>query len=73
MAMVVMASIARAGAVVTDVGGSLSHGSIVARELGVPAAMGTGNATRILLEGQFVDVVGGRGVVALTVRQDSGR
>jgi phosphohistidine swiveling domain-containing protein len=65
--------IARAGAVVTDVGGSLSHGSIVARELGVPAVMGTGNATKILREGQLVDVDGGRGVVALTMRQDGGR
>ncbi|PID54639.1 MAG: hypothetical protein CSA58_04075 [Micrococcales bacterium] len=65
--------IARAGAVVTDIGGSLSHGSIVARELGVPAVMGTGNATKILLEGQLVDVDGGRGVVALTVRPDGGQ
>lgn len=65
--------IARAGAVVTDLGGSLSHGSIVARELGVPAVMGTGNATKILVEGQLVDVDGGRGVVMLTVPQDGGR
>jgi phosphohistidine swiveling domain-containing protein len=55
--------IARVGAVVTDIGGSLSHGSIVARELGVPAAMGTGSATKVLREGQFVDVDGGAGTV----------
>lgn len=55
--------LARVAAVVTDVGGSLSHGSIVARELGVPAVMGTGNATRVLGEGQVVDVDGTAGTV----------
>lgn len=36
---------ALASAVVTDVGGPLSHGSIVAREYGIPAVLGTGAAT----------------------------
>ena len=35
-----------AAAVVTDIGGPLSHGSIVAREYGIPAVMGTGVATK---------------------------
>jgi hypothetical protein len=35
-----------ASAVVTDIGGPLSHGSIVAREYGIPAVMGTGVATK---------------------------
>jgi pyruvate,water dikinase len=35
-----------AGAVVTDTGGALSHGSIVAREYGIPAVMGTNTATK---------------------------
>lgn len=35
---------AMASAIVTDVGGPLSHGSIVAREYGIPAVLGTGTA-----------------------------
>jgi len=57
------AVLTRVAAVVTDVGGALSHGSIVARELGVPAVMGTGNATRVLSEGQLVEVDGAAGTV----------
>ena len=37
---------AMASAVVTDVGGPLSHSSIVAREYGIPAVLGTGVATQ---------------------------
>ena len=49
---------ARAAAVVTDIGGPLSHGSIVAREYGIPAVMGTGVATRRIRNGQTVTVEG---------------
>jgi len=54
-----------ASAVVTDVGGPLSHSSIVAREYGIPAVLGTGVATRRIRDGQTVTVDGGRGVVTL--------
>ncbi len=37
---------ALASAIVTDVGGPLSHSSIVAREYGIPAVLGTGVATK---------------------------
>jgi phosphohistidine swiveling domain-containing protein len=56
---------AMASAVVTDVGGPLSHGSIVAREYGIPAVMGTGVATRLIQSGQSVRVDGDAGTVAL--------
>jgi phosphoenolpyruvate synthase/pyruvate phosphate dikinase len=56
---------ARAAAVVTDVGGPLSHGSIVAREYGIPAVLGTGAATRRIRSGQMITVDGGAGVVTL--------
>jgi phosphoenolpyruvate synthase/pyruvate phosphate dikinase len=56
---------AMAAAVVTDIGGPLSHGSIVAREYGIPAVMGTGIATRRIRDGQTVTVDGGAGVVIL--------
>jgi pyruvate,water dikinase len=56
---------ARASAVVTDVGGPLSHGSIVAREYGIPAVLGTGTATRSIRNGQKVTVDGNAGIVSL--------
>jgi pyruvate,water dikinase len=46
----------RAAAIVTDHGGRTSHAAIVSRELGLPAIVGTGNATRVLRDGQRVTV-----------------
>jgi pyruvate,water dikinase len=54
-----------AAAVVTDIGGPLSHGSIVAREYGLPAVMGKGVATRRIQNGQTVTVDGAAGTVTL--------
>jgi len=54
-----------ASAVVTDIGGPLSHGSIVAREYGIPAVMGTGEATRRIKNGQTITVDGGNGTVEI--------
>ncbi|WP_214321925.1 PEP/pyruvate-binding domain-containing protein [Nonomuraea sediminis] len=53
----------RAAAVVTDMGAPLSHASIVARELGIPAVVGTGNATMRLRDGDRIRVDGERGTV----------
>jgi phosphohistidine swiveling domain-containing protein len=53
----------RAAAVVTDIGGSLSHAAIVARELGIPAVVGCGDATIRLRTGDRVLVDGSRGTV----------
>jgi len=53
----------RAGAVVTDVGAPLSHAAIVARELGIPAVVGCGNATMVLHSGDQIRVDGSRGTV----------
>jgi pyruvate,water dikinase len=53
----------RAAAVVTDIGGSLSHAAIVARELGIPAVVGCGDATLRLNTGDRVRVDGGHGTV----------
>ena len=54
-----------AAAVVTDIGGPLSHGSIVAREYGIPAVMGTGVATKRIQNGQMITVDGSAGTVTL--------
>ena len=56
---------AMASGIVTDVGGPLSHSSIVAREYGVPAVLGTGVATRRIRSGQPITVDGDGGVVTL--------
>ncbi len=53
------------GAAVSDIGGSMSHMAIVAREYGLPAVVGTGTATQKIRDGQRVRVDGGRGVVTL--------
>jgi phosphohistidine swiveling domain-containing protein len=55
----------RAAAVVTDVGAPLSHAAIVARELGIPAVVGCGDATMRLHTGDRVLVDGGQGVVEI--------
>ena len=56
---------AMASAIVTDIGGPLSHGSIVAREYGIPAVLGTGVATRRIHSGQLLTVDGSAGIVTL--------
>lgn len=53
----------RAAAVITDVGAPLSHAAIVARELGIPAVVGCGNATMRLKTGDLVSVNGTAGTV----------
>jgi rifampicin phosphotransferase len=55
----------RAAAVVTDIGAPLSHAAIVARELGIPAVVGCGNATMLLHSGDRVRLDGGNGTVEL--------
>ena len=50
-------------AAVSDIGGSMSHAAIVAREYGMPAVVGTGDATKRIRTGQLVRVDGDRGIV----------
>jgi pyruvate,water dikinase len=59
---------ALASAIVTDVGGPLSHGSIVAREYGIPAVLGAGVATARIQSGQRVTVDGSAGTVSFEER-----
>lgn len=56
---------ALASGVVTDIGGVLSHGSIVAREYGIPAVLGTGVATKRIATGDVISLDGGTGTVHL--------
>ena len=52
-----------ASAVVTDVGGSLSHAAIVCREYGIPAVVGTKIGTKKIKSGRKIEVDGTRGIV----------
>ena len=54
-----------AAAIVMDEGGIISHGSIIAREYGIPAVVNVGDATRIIKTGQTIQVDGNRGVVTI--------
>ncbi|HEY9803075.1 MAG TPA: glycerol-3-phosphate acyltransferase [Leptolyngbyaceae cyanobacterium] len=56
----------RAGGLVAEAGGRLSHGAIVAREYGIPAVMDVKGATWILQDGQRVRIDGSRGIVELS-------
>ena len=55
----------QAGALVMETGGAVSHGSIVARQYGLPAVAGLAEATRRLKDGQHVRVDGQNGQVTL--------
>lgn len=60
---------ATAAAVVTDIGGVLSHSAVVAREYRIPAVVGTGNATSTFQDGQLLEVDGDAGTVCAVVEE----
>ena len=64
---------AQASAIVTDIGGPLSHSSIVAREYGIPAVLGTGTATRRIHTGQTITVDGTAGGVTISADEPLGK
>lgn len=57
--------LARAGGLIAETGGRLSHGAIVAREYRIPAVMDVHHATQLLQEGQWVRIDGQQGTVEL--------
>ncbi len=57
--------LARAGGLIAEVGGRLSHGAIVAREYGIPAVMDIHQATQVLRDGQRVRLDGQLGIVEI--------
>jgi len=54
-----------AAAIVMDMGGILSHGSIIAREYGIPAVVNVGSATKIIQSGQIIQVDADHGIVRI--------
>ena len=53
----------KAKAVITDEGGITCHAAIVSRELGIPCIIGTKIATKVLKDGDMVEVDANKGIV----------
>jgi pyruvate,water dikinase len=51
--------------VVTETGGVLSHAALTAREYALPAVLSVENATRLIGDGQLVEVDGSKGIVRI--------
>ncbi len=56
---------ARIKGAVSDIGGIMCHAAIVSREYGLPAVVGTGNATQVIRTGQMIRVDGNAGIVTI--------
>ncbi|SMD02669.1 phosphoenolpyruvate synthase [Sporomusa malonica] len=56
-----------AKAVITEVGGLMTHGAVVAREYGIPAVVGVDNATQLIKDGDLIRVDGNQGIVEFLV------
>jgi phosphohistidine swiveling domain-containing protein len=54
-----------AKAIILEIGGALQHGAVVAREYGIPCVSGVDDATRLLMDGQLVEVDGSNGIVRI--------
>lgn len=61
----------KAGAIVTEIGGVTCHAAIVSRELGIPCIIGTKIATKVLKDGQLVEVNANHGWVKI-IKQEGG-
>lgn len=55
----------KAAAIVTDLGGMLSHAAITARELGIPCIVGTKSASKVLKDGDLIEIDSEKGTVTL--------
>ena len=60
-----MSAIQKAGAIVTDEGGITCHAAIISRELKKPCCIGVENATRLISDGDFLDVDSEKGIILI--------
>lgn len=63
-----IASVGKGGGLVTEVGGPLAHGAIVARELGIAAVLNIAGITKIVKDGDLLEVDGPKGTVSILRR-----
>lgn len=54
---------------VTEVGGLMTHGAVIAREYGLPAVVGVENATKLIKDGQRIRVHGTEGYIEVLMKQ----
>jgi pyruvate,water dikinase len=54
-----------AAGLVTEAGGLMTHGAVVAREYGIPAVVGVENATNVIPDGAHIRVDGTRGIIEI--------
>ncbi len=59
----------KAGAIITDEGGILCHAAVVSRELGITCIVGTKVATKMIKDGDVIEIHGGRGTVKIIERK----
>lgn len=59
------------GGLVTEVGGVLSHGAVIAREYGLPAVLNVHGATEVIQTGQVLEIDGGQGTVKIVEHNPS--
>ena len=59
-----------AGGVVMEIGGPMQHGAIIAREYGIPCVSGVENATKMISDGDLIDVDGSTGTVNIIESED---
>lgn len=63
----------KAAAIITDEGGITSHAAIVSRELGIPCIIGTKIATKVLKDGDLVEVDAEKGIVKILKKNKKGQ
>jgi len=66
-------AIKKASAIITNVGGITCHAAIVSRELGIPCIIGTKIATKVLKDGDLVEVDAEKGIVKILKRKNETR
>lgn len=54
--------------IITNRGGVLSHAGIIARELGKPTILATGNATEVLRNGDMIELDADKGIVTILTK-----
>ncbi|MBW2968310.1 hypothetical protein KY362_07535 [Candidatus Woesearchaeota archaeon] len=69
----IVVAMKKASAIVTDMGGIICHAAIVSRELGIPCVIGTKHATKVLKDGQTVEVDADNGIVKILEGDDAGQ
>ncbi len=68
-----IAACKKASAIVTNQGGLISHASIISRELGIPCIVGTGFATKLIKNGNLIEVDANTGIVKIITADNAGR